>query len=340
MPSMAREEINEINKAVGQRWRGIDPLLPEPGDLPEGCQPPLVAAGKEGKDGRPAGMGICHHQYVPADSLAQTWSTATRFGLTMRLGEPDTLAAADDLLGQWRDHLARLPKPATDTMAADDTAAVVTWPARDVSGVRALLRHGLQPFAVIAVRPAGRPAPAHNAHKEHKEHNAHKEIPDLLIRQAEPGDLDAVTELDMGVIGYDAYFGGSIPRPATPALVRAGARTELQKRPEWTWLALRRGRPVGLAVVEPPDQATWIAGMTRPGATAYLQSMFVRPDERGAGTGAALVAHVHDALDARGIDLTLLHYAQVNPLSAPFWHRMGYRPLWTVWEARPASALR
>jgi GNAT superfamily N-acetyltransferase len=97
---------------------------------------------------------------------------------------------------------------------------------------------------------------------------------------------------------------------------------------------------VALTVVEPPDAAAWIAGMTRPGATAYLQTMFVRPGERSGGTGAALVRHVHDELDARGIDLTLLHYAQVNPVSAPFWHRTGYRPLWSTWEARPASTLR
>jgi hypothetical protein len=38
--------------------------------------------------------------------------------------------------------------------------------------------------------------------------------------------------------------------------------------------------------------------------------------------------------------LTLLHYAQVDPLSAPFWHRTGYRPLWTTWEARPAGNVR
>jgi hypothetical protein len=33
----------------------------------------------------------------------------------------------------------------------------------------------------------------------------------------------------------------------------------------------------------------------------------------------------------------LLHYALMNPLSAPFW--MGYRPLWTGWEVRPAASL-
>jgi hypothetical protein len=52
------------------------------------------------------------------------------------------------------------------------------------------------------------------------------------------------------------------------------------------------------------------------------------------------VGHVHAVLDARGVDTTLLHYAQLNPLSAPFWSRMGYRPLWTGWEVRPAASLR
>jgi hypothetical protein len=49
---------------------------------------------------------------------------------------------------------------------------------------------------------------------------------------------------------------------------------------------------------------------------------------------------VHPVLDARGVDTALLHYAQLNPLSAPFWSRMGYRPLWTGWEVRPAASLR
>ena len=80
--------------------------------------------------------------------------------------------------------------------------------------------------------------------------------------------------------------------------------------------------------------------MTRAGVTVYLQTMFVRPGERGTGVGAALVRHLHAVLDARGVDAVLLHYAQLNPLSAPFWNRMGYRPLWTGWEVRPAVSLR
>ncbi len=322
MPWVVRDVVNDINTAVARRWQGLDPLLPVPSDLPEGCMAPLLAAGG---NGRPAGLGVCRHVHVPPDTLAQTWGAATKFVLTLRLRGPDTRPAADELLAQWHDHLDALPEA-----AAGDTAAVVNWPSRDVSGVLALLRHGLQPMSVTAARPAGRPTGAGGTDAP----------PGLVIRPAGPDDLGVVTEMEMGVIRYDGHFGGSIVRPATEGLLRASTRTALAELPGWTWLAELDGQPVGLTVVERPEDAAWIAGMTRPGATAYLATMFVRPDERGGGIGAALVKHAHDELDERGIDVTLLHYAQVNPLSAPFWHRMGYRPLWSSWETRPAASLR
>jgi GNAT superfamily N-acetyltransferase len=328
MPWVIRDVVKAINRAVARRWQGLDPLLPEPSDLPEGCAAPLLARGEASSSrNRPSGLAVCRHQRLAADTLAQTWGAATKFVLSMRLCGPDIQAATDDLLTQWHDHLSAEPEA-----KVDDTAAIVNWPARDVAGVLALFRHGLQPMSVIAVRSARRPRPATETETE--------TMSGLIIRPADADDLDAITELEMGVVWYDAQFGGSIPRPATEALVRAETQAALAKRPGWTWLAERDGQPVALTVVEPPDAATWIAGMTRPGATAYLQTMFVRPDERSSGIGAALVRHVHAELDTRGIDRTLLHYAQVNPLSAPFWHRMGYRPLWFTWEARPAAALR
>jgi predicted acetyltransferase len=73
---------------------------------------------------------------------------------------------------------------------------------------------------------------------------------------------------------------------------------------------------------------------------AYLATMSVRPGERGSGVGTALLARLHRELDAAGVAVTLLHHAVLNPLSAPFWSRMGYRPLWVSWEIRPAGALR
>ena len=330
MPWLVRDVADDINRAVGRRWQDLDRMLPGRADLPEGCAAPFVASGT---NGRPAGLGVCRHEHVPAGTLNQTWGTAGRFSLIPRLREPDTSAALDDLLGQWRDHLAGLPQA-----GAEDTAAMISWPSRDVSGVSALLRHGMQALTVIAARPAGQ-APG-SEQQGHDQQLTNGEQKDLVIREAGPWDLDAVTELEMGVIRYDAHFGSAIVRPATEALVRAETQAALARRPAWAWLAERDGQPVGLVHVQPPEHSGWIAGMTRPGVTVYLQTMFVRPGERGGGVGAALVRHAHGVLDARGVETTLLHYAQVNPLSAPFWSRMGYRPLWTGWEVRPAASLR
>jgi GNAT superfamily N-acetyltransferase len=328
MPWVVRDAVDDINRAVGRRWQGLDRMLPGRADLPEGCAAPLVASGT---NGRPAGLGVCRHEHVPADTLSQTWGTASRFSLILRLREPDTSAALDDLLGQWRHHLAGLSEA-----GAEDTAAMISWPSRDVSGVNALLRHGMQALTVIAARPAG-PAPADPADDGRHGHHGRQ---GLVIREAGPAYLDAVTELEMGVIRYDAQFGSAFIRPATESLVRAETQAALARRPAWAWLAERDGQPVGLVHVQPPEHSGWIAGMTRPGVTVYLQTMFVRPGERGGGVGAALVRHAHGVLDARGVDTTLLHYAQMNPLSAPFWSRMGYRPLWVGWEVRPAASLR
>ena len=332
MPWVVRDAVDDINRAVGRRWQGRDPWLPPRAELPEGCAAPFVAAGS---NGRPAGLAVCRHEHVPDGTLNQTWGPAGRFSLILRVRDTDTAAAVDDLLGQWRDHLAGLPEA-----AARDTAAMVSWPSRDVTGVSALLRHGMQPLTVIAIRtaasaPAGSASAGDDPARSSSAGNA-----GLVIREAGPEDLDVVTEFELGVIRYDALFGAAIIRPATEALVRAETQASLGTRPAWAWLAERDGQPVGLVHVQPPGQAGWIAGMARGGMTAYLQTMFVRPGLRGTGVGAALVRHAHAVLDARGVQTTLLHYAQVNPLSAPFWNRMGYRPLWTGWEVRPAASLR
>jgi GNAT superfamily N-acetyltransferase len=325
MPWVVRDAVDDINRAVGRRWQGLDPWLPPRAELPESCAAPFVAAGT---NGRPAGVAVCRHEYVPADTLNQTWGAASRFSLVVRIRDTDTAAALDDLLGQWRDHLAALPGA-----GADDTAAMISWPSRDVTGVTSLLRHGLQPLTVIAVRSAGAAGAAGAP-------EARARPGGLVIREAGPEDLAVVTEFELGVIRYDALFGAAIVRPATESLVRAETQVALAARPAWAWLAERDGRPVGLVHVQPPGQSGWIAGMARGGVTAYLQTMFVRPGERGTGVGAALVRHAHAVLGARGGPTTLLHYAQLNPLSGPFWNRMGYRPLWTGWEVRPATALR
>lgn len=321
MPWVVRDAVHDINRMVGRRWQAIDPLLPDPAALPAGCGSPLVV---NGDSGRLAGLGICVHHHIPAESLNQTWGAVDRFTLVPRLAGQDVAAPAGLLLAQWCDHLAGI-----GAARGPDTSASVVWPSQDVTGVAALLRHGLQPLTVIAARtrPHGPPRGPRGAYG-------------ITIRAAGPADEEQVLDLEVQLIRYDMHFGGPVWRAATARLVREEIRGSLARPVTWTWLAERAGRTVGLLVAQPPQESGWIAGMTSLAPAAYLQTMFVDQRERGTGIGSALVRNLHARLDAAGVAITLLHHSQVNPLSAPFWYRMGYRPLWTNWEARPANALR
>ena len=63
------------------------------------------------------------HQTSRTAPWTQVWGTATRLVLTPRLREPDAYPALDELLGQWRDHLASLPEA-----GEEDSAAMIEWP--------------------------------------------------------------------------------------------------------------------------------------------------------------------------------------------------------------------
>jgi GNAT superfamily N-acetyltransferase len=71
-----------------------------------------------------------------------------------------------------------------------------------------------------------------------------------------------------------------------------------------------------------------------------VNCLSVVPDARGAGVGRALMSAAHHELRTMGAERMFLYFNPPNPLSSVFWARQGYRPLWTIWELRPASALR
>jgi GNAT superfamily N-acetyltransferase len=357
MPAVAENVANSIIASVGRRWQDSDPLLPAPAP-PPGCGASLTAAGA---DGQTVAIGSCEHWAGTDESLDVAWGTARRFQLATSVAGPDVRGALDQLLAQWRDHLA--DTPGTDD---DDSAAIVDWPSRDIDGVAALVRRGFSPTAVVAARamgrhpggpadgpgsPAERPASAGGpaayadgaAHADGSAEPGPDDAPreGVTIRRAGPADLDVVIRLGLEVIKYDAHFGNGGERPGTRAALRKEAAASLLAGPEpWTWLAERDGEPVGLVAAQRPKAAGWIASMARPAGAAYLMLGFVAPGERGSGVGTELVARLHRDVGVAGVPVTLLHYELLNPLSAPFWSQQGYRPLWTTWEARPARAVR
>ena len=235
MPWVVREAVRDINRAVGRRWHAIDPLLPDPATLPAGCGEPLVVTADSG---RIAGLGVCVHQHISPDSLNQTWGAADRFTLVPRLAGPDVAAPADQLLAQWRDHLAGI-----GATRGPDTSAGVVWPSLDVTGVRALLRHGLQPLTVIAARtrPSRRRAVERPAARRPRRHHP-RGRPGRRGAGARPGTTTdplrhAVRRAGLAGEHRPAGQGRDPRQPGPPDVQDVAGRAE---RP--------RGRPAGRAV--------------------------------------------------------------------------------------------
>jgi GNAT superfamily N-acetyltransferase len=331
----AHDDPDELVIAqVAQRWQALDPLLPVP------AVPDATAADGErftaGPPDAPTAVAACGHWQGAPGSLELCWGTARRFDLTARVAGPDVAGALDQLLSSWRGHLAA--EPGLDD---EDTSAVLSWPSRDVEGVAALLRHGLQPLAVVAVRPGPANRPANGRASDPADGPVNEGgRPGLQIRRAGLADLDAVVRLEHEVVRYDANFVAVIDRPWTADALRAEAKTALAAAEPWVWLAERDGQAVGVLHAQRPADAGWIARLTRPEPVAYNLLTGVSAAERGAGVGAALAARFHAEAETAGVAVNLLHYTQLNPRSVPFWSQQGYRPLWTIWEAHPASSLR
>ena len=237
---------DDIDRAVGERWRRLDPLLPEPGPVAPGCGATFWT---------PAGDGfaVCRHLTVSASSVDQTWTAATEYILTPRLAGPDAGPGLDTLLAQWREHLSGLPEA-----RAEDTAANVRWPSRDTSGVRALQRHGLAPMTVIAARPAKHVTGPEPATAGPEPATAGPEAATAVIRPAGPADLAVAVGFQLDVVRYDQQFGVSKVRPATEALIREDLVTTLNRQPSWVWLAEDTWlkREVALKQLIAPDSDT------------------------------------------------------------------------------------
>jgi hypothetical protein len=313
---------------VRHRWQAIDALLPTPDALPDGCGADLTVAGPGGEL---IAIGTCEHWAGDHGSLDLTWGAARRFELRILAAGPDVPAALDALLGRWSEHLAGEPDA-----RAPDTAAVVTWPSRDIDGAAALLRHGLAPLAVIAARQNDREPAVEAASRQ----AAGSALAGVDIRRAAPPDIESVVQLGLEVVRYDSHFGGVNERSWTAAALTREVEDLLADPLPWVWVAEQGDKPIGMLAAERPDRARWIAPRTKADPVAYLLLMGVRAGERARGIGAALAARLNYEAEANQVPLTLLHYAQVNPLSAPFWSQQGYRPLWTCWETRTAATIR
>lgn len=265
-----------------------------------------------------ARVGGLLQRHIHSDgSIELLWSAADNWQLFPDIGETGT-EGMDALLRAWRERLGgERPGP--------DSSCTVNWPSHDAEAIRAFLDHGFVPISTLAVRMA-----------EPVEGGADG----VTVRRAEPADFDDVLALAVATFDYTGLV-GSRQRGNTAELIAPQLSRKLAEGGP-VWLAELGGTVAGLAECDWIDSTpgSWAAELLSHGHWGYVNSVTTSPWARGRGVGRTLMALAHNEFHRAGAIGTYLYYNPPNPLSSVFWHRQGYRPLWTMWEVRPASALR
>ncbi|ONI71328.1 GNAT family N-acetyltransferase [Actinosynnema sp. ALI-1.44] len=283
--------------------------------LPPAVRPPdgevITAALPDGS--RVAGV-LVPTRLAP-DAMPTLWSALEVWELHPMLGEHGMAELAEG----WRAVMGRL-------RTGPDSSCLVTWPSRDVIATRVFLDHGLVPLSTLAIRTGAPLLPSPGA---------------LKVRRAALRDLDTLLPLAMAELEYSAMVGGTVLRPGAEQVKGAALARHLDQG-DPIWIGERDGIAVAMAECWYNESTTgsWSETRLRHGLWGYVNSFSVSPSFRGAGVGRELISVVHRELAAAGAVGTFLYFNPPNPLSTVFWARQGYRPLWTIWEVRPASALR
>lgn len=309
-----------LREAQNTRFAELDGLLPPTApNIEDGAA--LTPATPSGR--RVAGV-LRRSKHGPGTSTS-LWSARDTWELYPVVGD-EAGAGIEALLTEWRRLMDRTGVP------DKDSACVVTWPSRDAEGSGALLAHGFQPLSVFAVRQEREAFPMPSARGF---------TSGLVIRRATVRDMDAVVTISLAELAYSALVGGTIVRPDAGDIKRSAMRYRLSQG-DPAWLAELDGIPIGLAEcwITDAEPRTPRRFPVPPGRWGFVNTVSVVPGARGGGVGQALMATVHHELHRAGAVGTYLYYNPPNALSSVFWPRQGYRPLWTIWETRPAGALR
>jgi GNAT superfamily N-acetyltransferase len=142
--------------------------------------------------------------------------------------------------------------------------------------------------------------------------------PDVTIRRADPGDVDALVPL---VEAHDAFYA-----LAPTFLFRRPAQTPRQQLNRWitspgesVWAAWAGGEPLAFLYVRPPQDDVCLA--SRQKGTVAIGAAFTSPDARGTGVATALLSHVVDWASSAGFERLSVDFETANLLARRFWLR-------------------
>ncbi len=318
--------IAETLARVAVRQQRLDSQLPVP-SFADDEAPELVVQ----RDGTLHAFATTRRVSLTPDHPDALWGACRRSELQLRWD--GDVAAVGELLDRW------IADAAGELGAEGDweSSLEIEVPSRDSELVLPLLQRGFVAVGIVGIR-LGHGAGRDGAATAEQAALARLEASGVVLRQATLSDAPLLGEMDSELLHHDALHGAVEARDGAAAVLQRGIEERLAIDPEWSWVIEQHGNAVGYLSLETRRDRHDAKCAVGPDI-AYIQAMYLRPTVRGGGIGEAVVHFAHARAQLAGFGRMLLGYAALNPRSGPFWCRMGYRPLYTSWQRRPARNL-
>jgi GNAT superfamily N-acetyltransferase len=249
------------------------------------------------------------------------WGALRRHILQVRIAGTDPGPAFGDVVAGL---LARLD--AGPGQGVDQSVAI-TWPSLDTACAAPLVHHGFAPLTSLVVKQLPRTS-------EPPTGTTSTTAP--TVRPARPGDLNRLADQAEQLHRFEISLGALPERPALRARLRAELSEALADEDSFVLTALIDEAPVGFLHGQLAHGA-WIERQITMEPAGYLSRLYVEPSARRQSVGRSLIAAAYTVLRAHGARAVLLHHTLHNPLAAPMWAELGYRPVLTTWTRRCPS---
>jgi ribosomal protein S18 acetylase RimI-like enzyme len=153
------------------------------------------------------------------------------------------------------------------------------------------------------------------------------DAPEISIRRLDPADIDLVEPLWNALREHHASVtpAAGAPRPREDSWARRRAQYErwLSEPDAFVLVAELGGARVGYAMVHlRAGSPTWPSSER----AGEVETLSVRPTERGQGIGTLLLRAVEDELAGLGVEELSLHVVSHNDKAMAFYERHGLRP--------------
>ncbi|MCC2319746.1 GNAT family N-acetyltransferase [Cellulomonas xiejunii] len=137
-----------------------------------------------------------------------------------------------------------------------------------------------------------------------------------IVRVSADSTADVAAQVTELFVAYRAFYG----RVGDEDEARAFVATRFARGDSLVWAGLDQGRAVAFTQVYPGHSSVRLR------TTWQLNDLFVAPDARGAGHGAALVRHVLAQAQDAGAHEVRLETQRTNATARALYERLGFRP--------------